>query len=280
MSTLPQRCRAGGARLLLSCLLLAGFSLPAAAVEPVDTFSVRVSGYVTQFDTTVRANGEGQRGTDIDLNNDLGLDSDNIIALVGLTWRPFEHHEFGFSYYQDDYEAARVLRRDIDFDGTIYPASATVRADYSLDTYELNYIWWVGKDDNWALGPRLGLVWYKIDLGLAMELDVNGNPGSAEFNEDVSADLPAPSIGASWRWTPAQDWRLSAEAGYFTVDINDIDADVTFFRAGVEWYPWERFGFLLDYTFNDIDATVDRNSFNGRFEFEDSGLRVGAVYRF
>lgn len=267
------------ASLVLSISLL-GVAMPAAAVEPLDTFNIRVGGYISKFDTELSADGETSRGTRIDLHRDLGLDQDNIIAFVGANWRPFEHHEFGFAYYQDSVDGTRQLHRDISFNGTTYQANATVRTDYDLDAYELNYTWWAASHERWALGPRLGLIWYKIGLSIDLELDANGNQVGGTVGDSVSADLPSLNIGGSWRWTPADDWRISAEAGYFQANINDIDADVTFGRLGVEWFPWDQFGFSLDYTINHIDASVEKSRYHGDFDFTDDGLRLGAVYRF
>lgn len=264
---------------ILPLALLAAWPMQALAVEPLDVFSVRVSGYISRFDTDMRADGDTARGTQIDLRRDLGLDDEKAIAYVGLTWRPFDHHEFGLGYYRDDLGKTRQLQREIVFDDSVYQANATVRSEYDLKAYELRYTWWAASHDNWALGPRLGLVWYKISLGIDLQVQAGGAAGGTGANEEVSADLPAPSIGASWRWTPGEQWRISAEAGYFTADINDIDADVTSARLGVEWYPWQRFGFSLDYTINRIKADAQKNQFNGNLKFTDDGLRLGAVYR-
>ena len=62
--------------------------------------------------------------------------------------------------------------------------------------------------------------------------------------------------------------------------IDNIDADVTTGRFGVEWFPWENWGASLDYTARRIEADAQRKSFDGNFRFIDSGLRLGVVYRF
>jgi hypothetical protein len=131
------------------------------------------------------------------------------------------------------------------------------------------------------LGPRLGLVWYSVDLKLDLRIDANGNPvGGGSVSSDTSADLPAPTIGGSWRWTPSEDWRISADGGYFSADIGDVDGDVWFGRVGVEWFPWERSGFSLDYVISQINLDADTSNFDGNFDFTDSGVRLGYVYRF
>lgn len=265
---------------LLSLAILSCAASSAWAVEPLDTFSARIGGYVTTFDTDVRADGETSDGTDINLHRDLGLDEEDAIGYVALTWRPWEHHEFGFAYHGNDSSGSKTLERDIEFDGDVYEASATVKTDLSVDAYEAYYVWWAAAHENWALGPRLGLIWYKIDLSLGATVAANGEQAETEIRGDFSADLPAPTIGGSWRWTPADDWRLSADVGYFAAKFNDIDADVTFGRAGVEWFPWDSVGFSLDYTVTNIRADANKANFNGSADFVDSGLRLGVVYRF
>ncbi|HEY0504146.1 MAG TPA: hypothetical protein VGD42_11705 [Lysobacter sp.] len=267
---------------LLATALLASASLECAAVEPLDTFSARIGGYVTEFDTELRADGQTEEGTRLDFQRDLGLDESNTIAIVGLTWRPFDRHEFGFNYYQDDADASRVTNRTFEFDGTTYETNSTIRSEFDLDAYEAYYVYWAVSNDRWALGPRVGLLWYSMELSVTMELDANGNPvGSGQVSESVDADLPAPTIGGSWRWVPGGgDWRMSADVGYFSADVNDIDADVTFGRLGVEWFPWESVGVSLDYTARKIEADADTSSFTGNLDFIDSGLRLGVTYRF
>jgi len=256
------------------------FAPNAHAVEPLDTFSAHISGYITSFDTEIRADGEGRRGTDIDLHRDLGLGDDNLIANVGFTWRPWENHEFAVSYYTQSADATRTIERDIEFDGTLYEASSRIRTDVDVDAYEASYTWWAANRDQWALGPRVGLIWYRMELGIDLDVDVGGNQGGASAKSNVSADVPAPMIGGGWRWTPLDDWRLSADVGYFTISVDDIDGDIYFGRAGVEWFPWERAGFSLDYTYTRIEADADKTSFTGNVNFTDAGLRLGFVYRF
>ena len=116
---------------------------------------------------------------------------------------------------------------------------------------------------------------------MAMQVDANGAVAGGAFREEVSADLPSFTIGGAWRWTPGGhgNWRIGADVGYFQANVADVDADVTFGRIGVEWFPWERSGFSLDYTVSKITADADTAEFVGELDFVDSGLKLGYVYR-
>ena len=120
-----------------------------------------------------------------------------------------------------------------------------------------------------------------MDIALALQVDVNGNQVGGGFREEASTDLPSLTLGGGWRWTPSGhgDWRVGADVGYFQANINDVDADVTFGRLGVEWFVWERSGFTLDYTVSKITADAEKTDFVGNLDFVDSGLKVGYIYR-
>jgi hypothetical protein len=264
-------------------IALACLSAPIVAsaqdIGPLDTFSARIGGYISSFDTQVRADGTTERGTEIDLNRDLGLDDSGTLAYIAVTWRPWEHHEFGIAYYQDDAENTRQVTRDFTFQDTTYRTNSVISTEVDIGAYEAYYTWWAAVHETWALGPRIGLVWYTVDMQISQLVDVNGNViGNGRF-EEASADLPSPSIGGSWRWAPGNGWRLSADAGYFSANVNDVDGNVAFGRFGVEWFPWETSGFSLDYTISKINVDADTSRFMGHLDFIDSGLRLGYVYR-
>lgn len=261
--------------------LLAGAPGVAAAVEPLDTVNFSIGSYLTRFDTELRADGRFTNGTSIDLRRDLGLDPNDTIAFARLSWRPFDRHEFGLSYFGTDVAVERRLQHDIVFEDHVYEASATVRASYDLDSLEAYYVWWAFSSENWALGPRLGVTVYQIELGLDLTLDVNGNPvGSGGLKDSFNGDLPAPTIGASWRWTPAEDWRIAADAGWLSTEINNIDGTVGYARLGVEWHPWQHAGLMLDYNVMDIRASTERRHFTGHLDMRNSGLRLGLIVRY
>ena len=262
-----------------ACVLFA-LGAPAFAVEPVDKFSFVISGYLTKFDTDLRADGESAAGTPVDLERDLALEPNNLIATIGATWRPWEHHQFGLSYFSDKNSGSRQLDRTIVFEGVTYDALATVDAELKSDVAAFQYVWWAAMRERWALGPQFGLIWYRFKLSVDMQLDVNGNDVSGTRQASVKADLPTPSLGFMWSWTPDDDWRISTEAGYFKIKVDTIDAEVLYGRAAVEWFPWERTGFRLDYVINDASADSNRTNFSGEVDFLDSGLRLGVVYRF
>ena len=129
-------------------------------------------------------------------------------------------------------------------------------------------------------GAAVGLGLVRMDLDLSLQVDSAGNQVDGTLANSISANIPAPSIGGSWRWAFADNWRMSADAGYFSMDVNNVDGDVYFGRVGLEWFPWQNSGFLLDYTTSKIKVDASKRDFQGNLDFRDSGVRLGYVYRF
>ncbi len=251
------------------------------ALTALDQGSISLRLALPNVNTEVRADGTSGNGTPIDFDKDLGVDSSNVVAFIGGTWRPWDNHEFALSIYNDSDNATRKLDRDVVFDGVTYAVNSTVKAERKLRTYDLSYTWWAANHDNWALGPRVGVVYYNIDAMLEMTVDANGVPvASGTVSAAVSPSLPAPSIGFGWRWLPAEDWRVKIDAGYFNANLNAYETSVSYVNAGLEWFPQERWGLTLNITRQNLDVSAAKLDFNGDLNFTQTNASVGVVYRF
>lgn len=265
---------------LMAAAVLAPQTGAAQELGPLDRASFYAGFTLPDFDTSVRADGQTSDGTRIDLSRDLGLESSNIVGSLGMTWRPWDNHEFALTYFNDDSDSTRQISRDITFDGTTYEVDSTLRTEMDVDAYTLSYNWWWKNESNWALGPRVGIIYYDIDLSLQLTVDSNGNNVSGGARASTAPQLPVPVIGASWRWVPAKDWRIKLDAGYFNADIDNIDGSVYSINGGVEWFPWENWGLTLNYARQSIDVNASRNAFNGDLDFINTTATLGVVYRF
>lgn len=249
-------------------------------LQPVDRASIQIGFTLPDFDTSVRADGQTSSGDQVDLSRDLGLESSNVVGSLGLTWRPWENHEFSLTYFNDDSDATRRISRDITFDDVTYTVNSTLRSEMDVDAYTFAYVWWLKHEDNWAIGPRVGMVYYDIDLSMQLTVDSSGNEVSGGARASTSPELPVPVIGGSWRWVPAKNWRLKVDAGYFSTNLSDIDGSVSYVNGGVEWFPWENWGLTLNYSYQSIDVNATRNAFTGDLDFVNSTATLGMIYRF
>ena len=261
-------------------LAVSGFCAQAQAVEveALDTWSVGVGGFALNFDADLRVDGSSTDGGEVNLSRDLGLDKDSGIGFFSVGWRPFERHQFDFSYYGDDISGSRTIDREITIDEETFEIGAMVNTKLGYDTYDLTYTWWMHSVPNQAFGITLGAINYSFDLDVRAE--ATSGEGSIEGRASTSADLPAPKIGISYRRAFGQGWRFSGDVSVFTAEIGNVDADVLDTNVGLEYFPWENVGARLQYSVSRIRAEAEKNDFDGTADLNFSGLQLQLVGRF
>lgn len=265
----------------LSVIVSVAFLLPvtsAKAITPLDKASFSV-GLAIPDNTTTFDFSSNVAGVPVDLNRDLGLKTDNVIAVLAATWRPWDNHQFGFAYFNNQGENTRTLADPVEWNGVEY--DGTVKSSMDVSTYDFSYIWWGLNEENYALGPSLRLSYITLDSKINLTADANGVPiTNDQFKRSANTDVPAPTLGVAWRWTPAEQWRINMEAGYMQATINDFDGSALVASGGIAWFPWENWGFSLNALYMDFDVTKNDTNFNGDLQVTQSNFNFGVTYRF
>jgi hypothetical protein len=265
----------------LSVIASAAFLLPLAsaqAIAPLDRASFSVGFAIPDNSTTLDFN-SNVSGVPVDFSRDLGLETENVIAVLAATWRPWDNHQFGFGYFKNKGEKTKTLANPIEWNGVVY--DGTVKASLDVSTYDFSYIWWGLNKENYALGPSLRLSYITFDSNIDLTADANGVPIiGGQFRRSANTDVPAPTLGVAWRWTPAEQWRINMEAGYMQATIGDYDGSALVASGGVTWFPWENWGFSLNALYMDFDVSKDDSDFDGDLEVKQSNFNFGVTYRF
>ena len=263
---------------LFAGLLLLPLSLPAA---PLDTFSIRVGGFLSQVNTEIRADDPltGRQGSLIDFDQELGLEDRELIEFVGLAWRPWQRHEFGVSHFHERLEGGRRLGRDLEFAGHVFEFNADVYSKLVMESFEFHYTWWATVHEDWAAGIRFGYLDYRIATQVILLVSETGSSEVAGLRARTAYSFPAPSIGFDLRIQPAERWRVNASVGWLEADLERISPQILTARIGLEYLPWENIGLWVDAGLNHLDADIDREHVGGSVLIEEGGLRLGMTYR-
>jgi hypothetical protein len=251
----------------------------------LDYLSVSIGGFANNNSASLRADGNVRNsGTRLDFSRDLGQGGTRTLPYLDVTWRPWDRHEFEFTYYHDSNDASRYLNRTLQFNGNQLQLGAQIDSRFTLDAASVIYRYWAWIGDRGAFGVAAGLQAYRFSLKLSGNAFATTNNGSASAggtrSARVSSDLPDPSIGISYRYQAA-DWvRIVADAGAFKANVDQVDATLYNARIGAEFYPWDHFGVVTQYAFNRIDADVTRSKFNGDADFKFKGFQLLLKVRF
>lgn len=268
--------------LLPAATLLLLVASPVAANEepPLDDFEVRVGGFVTHLDSIIRLDDpRGRRGSDIDFDDELGLQDRDVIEIVSFDWRPWRRHEFGIEWFHESLSGTRMLQHEIDYGGEHFGLDTRVFSALILESTGYHYTYWPALHDDWALGMRFGFLDYRLSTRIEALFSESGDDGVIGVRVRTYDTLPVPSFGLDFRYRLSEHWRMNASLGWFKAKLNRVSPVVANAHVGIEFLAWENVGLWADLGLNDLDAEYRSELINGRFRLEEGGLRVGVSYR-
>ncbi|MBP6534928.1 MAG: hypothetical protein KA218_07720, partial [Arenimonas sp.] len=90
-----------------------------AAVPALDRVSVTLALAIPDTSTELSFDGNAS-DEPVDFEKDLGLETDNLVASFGGTWRPWDNHQFSLTYFNNSGEKTRSLANPIEWNGVEY----------------------------------------------------------------------------------------------------------------------------------------------------------------
>lgn len=260
--------------------LLAGLLTPAAALAQVavpppstravgEEYHIEVSGglWKPSVSGTVSSEQFGITGSEINFVDDLGFESKRI-GDARLVLRPGKKHRLRVQYTPVSYGADATLRRDLVFNGILFPAGMPVRATFDWKVWRFGYEYDFLYTDRGFLGILMEARYTQMNASLVSSVN----------NEFSRAKAPLPALGLVGRVYPLRSLSITAEASGFRLpniddkyeaDYLDLDVYGTFnftHNFGVQG-GWRR-----------MHSTLRVESDTGDITFQ--GAWFGATFRY
>jgi hypothetical protein len=238
-----------------------------------ETYNVEVGGYFWNPTPTIGISSEslpivGQTATRIDFVNDLGIEKKRFKQLK-LVLRPSTKHKFRFEYTPISYDAEGTIRRDVIFNGIIFPVALPVRTEMTWKAYRFGYEFDFIYRDRGFLGLVLEAKYTDVQATLTNIIDT----------QFVHARAPIPAIGLIGRVYVVPNISITGEFGGFKLP-EGIDED---YRA--KYYDFDLYG-TVNFSDN-FGAQVGYRSFDVFYKIDQDegslvmkGLYFGGVARF
>ena len=300
MREATERCGPGGKyrRVRLWCALSVTAALEsdlAAAQLPTnhlyDRWQLSGSGTLLVLGATLRVDGEN-RGTEVSVEDDLGLSRTTLQPRVGLRWRPGKRHEIEAAYQWASRSTRNVLTDTIVFRDQEFASGLRVETSLGTSQASLIYRFAFTAKEKTQLGMALGLgaILMRSELDAVADT-TTGGPDTAivEFSRGGNFNGPTGSLGLYGRFQLGDRWYLES-------DLRAIYFKISNFRAGVleagvagRYFISERIGAELGFGFGLYSVRLDREGTGdgfagidliGRFRYTVSGLRGGVVVAF
>ena len=238
-----------------------------------ERYNVEFSGGVwwPTVQAVVSSESLGIVGTEIDFVNDLGI-VDEVFPEFRAVLRPARKHKFRVGYVPIKYEAEATLRRDVVFNGIVFPVAIPVRSTLDWKAWRFGYEYDFIYRDRGFLGVVVEAKYTDVTAQLE-------NPLTVEF---TSVKAPIPALGLIGRGYIFANVSITGEFTGFKLpgDIADLEGDNT-----GSYYDFDVYG-TVNFT-NNVGVTagwrrlaVEYRIDNDYGDLEMKGFYLHGVVRF
>jgi len=240
-----------------------------AAVVKGEQYRIELSGNLWNPppDFMFQSEGLGIDGTKIDLDQDLGIEQQQLYE-ARLVLRPARKHKLRVHYLPMTLAGDTVLKKDIVFNGIRFRLDTPVKTDFSWKAYRFTYEYDVYHQSRGYVGILLEAKYADTSLTLQNAL-------TTEF---VEARAPIPAAGLVARVYPLTFVSITGEFTYFR--LPDSVKDATFSSLDFDIYGTVNLGNNLGIQggYRSIDMAFSLDKDAGAIKLK--GPYVGGVVRF
>lgn len=215
----------------------------------------------------------GLTGTDLHLENELGLADRKTLPTLLLGGRLGERGRVEFEYFSLKRNASRTLEAEVTFGDTTYDATATINSEFSSKVYRLSAGYSFLKDEAAEAGVTLGV--HVTDFLIALEGigSVNGGASSVR-RERQDKTVPLPTIGLYGAWAFAPSWEASGRLDVLSLKVREYKGTLLNAQANLFYRFNPNIALGLGYRYDDYRLKANRDDWTGRVEYTFKGPQV------
>ena len=210
----------------------------------------------------------GSLGTEVDLQDDLGMD-DYEIQPAGSANLRLGRHDLWFDALAIDISATDTVNRTFTFGSITIPVNRAVRTELDLQLYDLRYgySFFDLQRHGFRLGPTLGIAY--------LDLDVKVTDQVTQSTDSLSGGFPIPRLGLQGS-IPFGHFDFAAKLAGLYLEYGDFEGYTVEGDISVAWRPLRNIGLVGGYRAIRTDVSNNNDSFNLTFQ----GPYLGAELRF
>ena len=253
---------------LLPTVACATLWLPfAAGAQPAGEAraSIMLGAFVTDRQSNTQLDSDAGTGTDIDMEDDLGLESSTSVArLGGYVWLG-ERHRLDGAYFDLSRSAALPLNETLEFGDETFVINTVIETESDLTIIKADYTFAVLARDRGWFGVTAGL--YVAETTLSLSQAALGRVET----EDVTAPLPV--FGLRGDYAINDRITLRGAAQWFGFESGDVEGRFTDLYIGADYGFGERMAVGLAYNRVSMNlGAVEDRGFDTRIDWGYDGL--------
>ena len=222
-------------RLLALCLLASGAASAQSSFSPdpaprviEDKFRLEVNFFAAGIDTRMRVDESPTLlGTEVDAEDDFGLDDSQLMPQAELTLLPGKSHLLRLSGFDMRRSASKIIDKEIFFDDEQYLPGELVDSRQDLTMLGLTYGYRFLVRDRGELTATFSIQVVSVDVDAVVR---------SRVVQDVEHGVaPLPMVGIEGRYDFTDRWSAEARVQYLAANDEDVDGSINDARIAVTW---------------------------------------------
>ncbi len=253
-------------------LALSAIAPCALAQHADDRGWFHIAGYRPTIESIARADllATDRPGTEVRFEDELGLADRKTLPWIQAGARLGDRWRLELEYFSLRRSGSRTLAREIDWGGTVFPATADVSSSFDSDILRASVGYSFVRSANAELGGVLGLHTTRFRIGLATQASVGDTRGSGQ-SEAEDATVPLPTIGLYGTSRFGENWFVAGRVDYFNLRFGDYEGGLVNAMAALGYRLTDRFSVSAGYRYVDYSLDVDRTNWRGSVDYRFSG---------
>lgn len=231
---------------------------------------VSLGAFDPKASTNIRLDAQnGQFGTDLHLESDLGLPERRTVPQVMLGYRFTRRASLEFGYFDLRRTGSRAIDKSISYGGETYTINTVVNTFSDSRTEFVQFRYAFVDQGPWTVSAMLGLQSTRFTLGLS--------DGSTGVSKSVDAQAPSPLVGVQGSYD-LQGWRFQATAEYFKMTVNGLHGYLGNYAVSASHRLPAGLSVELGYQRDVLSVTADRTLFTGTVRLAYQGPFLALCY--
>ena len=237
-----------------------------------DRFYFALGGYFPTTTTEAQLNSTRLGvGTNITLEDTLGMDGKRAVPTAIARWRFAERFRLEAEFFQLNRSGQRVVDRDIRWGDQVFPVNSNVRSEFDFFDLRVSAGYAFFKRPDKELGIALGFHIAAYDVSLT----ANTIPTE---QQDVLAPLPVLSFYGQFALT--EQWAVGARLDRFSLSYDKYEGSLSAMGLDLTYQPFRHVGFGVAYRalFIRMEATDDVKTLRFKQTFEGPLLYMNVSF--
>lgn len=240
-------------------------------------FKVSAGGFFPLNNTQVQVGtNNGNAGTNIDLEDDLGFNKSSSSFMASFEWRISRRSRLGSEYFVLNRSSTKTLEKEITFKDHTYDINTNVIAFFDVQIARIYYGYAFLSKPKYEAGVLIGAHVLFGDLGLR----VNTQQASLEYRNNFDFTAPLPDVGIWGEFVLSNRFGLNVNANYLAAKIDTISGRILSYNLSVLYNVYQNFSLTAGYTGLNFRVDDKEERINGFVKWGYNGPSITATYSF